>query len=67
MSIGGVTLMLGFALLHRSISIAFASLCFFIFIHVVVVRIEEPGLEKRFDGSYLEYKRSVKRWIPKWR
>ena len=67
MSIGAVTLMLGFAFLHRSISIAFASLCLFIFIHVVVVRIEEPALEKRFGGSYLEYKRSVNRWIPKWR
>ena len=67
MSIGGVTLMLGFGLLYRSISIAFASVCLFIFIHVIVVAVEEPALAKRFDGSYLEYKQSVKRWIPKWR
>ena len=67
MSVGAVTLMLGFGLLHRSISIAFASVCLFIFIHVIVVTIEEPGLAKRFDGSYIEYKQSVKRWIPRWR
>ncbi len=26
---------------------------------------EEPGLEKRFGGSYLEYKKNVRRWIPR--
>lgn len=67
MSIGGVTFVLGLGLLHRSISIAFASVCLFILIHVIVVAVEEPTLAKRFDGSYLEYKQSVKRWIPTWR
>ena len=67
MSMGAVTLMFGFGLLHRSISIALASVCLFILIHFVVVTIEEPGLAKRFDGSYLEYKQSVNRWIPRWR
>lgn len=34
-------------------------------IHYLVVRWEEPGLEKRFGSAYLDYKRSVPRWIPR--
>ena len=66
MSMGGVTLILGFGLFHRSISIACASAGLFILIHIIVVTVEEPALAKRFDGSYLQYKQAVKRWVPRW-
>ncbi len=33
--------------------------------HLFVVFYEEPGLERRFGQSYLDYKRSVNRWLPR--
>ena len=33
--------------------------------HVHFLLVEEPGLEQRFGAAYLEYKRSVPRWIPR--
>ena len=67
MYIGGLTLLIGFGFYHRSLSIVFSSLIFFLFLHLFVLFYEEPGLEKRFRQSYLDYKRSIKRWIPKWK
>jgi len=34
-------------------------------IHRIVVKREEPQLEKRFGDAYLNYKKRVPRWIPK--
>lgn len=28
---------------------------------------EEPGLERRFGGAYVEYRRHVPRWLPRLR
>jgi len=35
--------------------------------HLFVVFVEEPKLERRFGESYREYKRRVNRWVPGWR
>ncbi|PYQ37691.1 MAG: hypothetical protein DMG99_20600 [Acidobacteria bacterium] len=64
MSLGAVTMMFGWALVCRSISILILSVTLFLALHGFVVFVEEPGLEKRFGNSYLQYKRSVHRWIP---
>ncbi len=41
---------------------------FFFFLNTVYfVFVEEPGLERRFGESYLRYKATVPRWIPKLR
>lgn len=32
--------------------------------YTIIVRREEAGLEKRFGGEYLEYKKRVRRWMP---
>jgi len=32
---------------------------------IYIPLIEEPGLERRFGGSYLLYRRNVPRWIPR--
>ena len=65
MSLGGTLLFVGLGLYVRSISIlVFACLLFLLF-HIVAVYFEEPGLAKRFGESYLEYKRSAGRWIPR--
>ena len=34
---------------------------------LVVVCLEESGLEKRFGESYREYRRNVPRWLPRFR
>jgi protein-S-isoprenylcysteine O-methyltransferase Ste14 len=67
MSLGAVTMMLGLALFCRSISIMLSSALLFLFIHIFVVFVKEPGLERRFGGSYLQYKLSVNRWLPTFR
>jgi protein-S-isoprenylcysteine O-methyltransferase Ste14 len=67
MSLGGVVLMVGIALCHRSTLALALAAGLFIVMHLVIVRIEEPGIEKRFRESYREYKRNVPRWLPRWR
>jgi protein-S-isoprenylcysteine O-methyltransferase Ste14 len=67
MSLAGVILMVGIALWHRSaLGLGLAAGLFVLF-HAVVVCVEEPGLETRFGESYLQYKRNVPRWFPRWR
>lgn len=63
--IGGFVLYAGFGLFHRSISMTIFSLILFLLFHLFVVFVEEPGLERRFGRSYLEYKKSTNRWLPK--
>ena len=55
-------------------SIAFGSAWIFVWFllffgtnHIYFVNFEEPGLEKRFGGEYLTYKKNVPRWIPRLR
>jgi protein-S-isoprenylcysteine O-methyltransferase Ste14 len=67
MSLGAVTMMCGLALFCRSLSILLFSTLLFLLIHIFVVFVEEPGLEKRFGESYLQYKLSVNRWLPTFR
>ena len=64
MSLGAVTMMFGLALFCRSISILLFSAILFLALHGIVVFVEEPGLEKRFGESYLQYKHSVSRRLP---
>jgi protein-S-isoprenylcysteine O-methyltransferase Ste14 len=65
MSLAGVILMVGIGLWHRStLGLGLAAGLFVLF-HAVVVYVEEPGLEKRFGDSYREYRRNVRRWLPR--
>ncbi len=64
MSLGAVTLLGGLAFFERSPSMLLLTALLFVFLHAVVVLVEEPGLEKRFGGSYRSYKQSVNRWLP---
>ena len=65
MSFGATALFAGVGLWLRSISILLFSAILFLIFHCVAVRVEEPGLEKRFGNSYVVYKRTVGRWIPR--
>ncbi len=67
MYIGGLTVLIGWGLYLHSISILPLSLSVFLLVHLFALFVEEPGLEKRFGDSYLQYKKSVNRWIPKWK
>jgi protein-S-isoprenylcysteine O-methyltransferase Ste14 len=65
MSFGATALFAGLVLWLRSISILLFSAILFLIFHFVAVRIEEPGLERRFGSSYVAYKRTVGRWFPR--
>ena len=65
MSLGGIVLMAGIALWHRSTLALCLAVALFAVFHLVVVRIEEPGLERRFGESYRAYSRHVPRWVPR--
>ena len=67
MYIGAIILVIGFGLYIQSISIVLFSLVFLVIAHLFVFFVEEPGLENRFGQSYLDYKKAVNRWIPKWK
>ena len=64
-TLGGVILIVGIALWHRSaFGLGLAAMMFLV-MHLVVVYLEEPGLEKRFGDSYREYRLNVRRWVPR--
>lgn len=67
MSLAGVILFVGIALWHRSTLALGLAAGLFVLFHLVVVYVEEPGLERRFGDSYRAYKRAVPRWVPRWR
>lgn len=52
------------ALWFGSAGVFAAAALFTAFAHWVVVRVEEPGLRKRFGESYEAYCRRVPRWLP---
>ncbi len=57
LTVFGESLFFGYSLLLR-----YAVLLFVIF-HLVVVFIEEPHLENKFDEEYKAYKKRVRRWV----
>ena len=65
MYIGGLVLLIGFGLYERSISILFLALLLFPLVHLFVLFYEEPTLTRKFGSSYQEYRRAVRRWIPR--
>ena len=65
MMIGVWCVLIGEADLFMSVGILIWFLIFFIGSVILVPCWEEVDLEKRFGGSYKEYKSQVPRWIPK--
>ena len=62
---GVATVLTGEAVVFGSWRLALWALTFILFNHVYFLLVEEPGLERRFGESYLDYKRAVPRWIPR--
>jgi protein-S-isoprenylcysteine O-methyltransferase Ste14 len=61
---GVLTMLAGETLFLGSRVIGLWMLTFFVINNIYFVLHEEPGLERRFGGSYLEYKSAVRRWLP---
>ena len=62
---GVSTILIGEAVLFGSWHLALWALMVIALNHIYFLLVEEPGLERRFGDSYLDYKRSVPRWIPR--
>ncbi|MFI5119719.1 MAG: methyltransferase family protein [Thermoanaerobaculia bacterium] len=65
MYVGAITLMVGFGLVLRSPSVFGVAFAAFFLSNLFVIFVEEPGLARRFGESYLAYRRSTNRWIPR--
>jgi len=65
MAKGGLTVLFGWGLFRLSSSIVLFAVLMAILMHVFVLYVEEPKLERRYGESYMEYKRRVNRWIPR--
>jgi protein-S-isoprenylcysteine O-methyltransferase Ste14 len=65
MYIGGLAMLVGFGLWHRSPSMLLFAGLPFLLVHAFVVFYEEPQLDGGFGAAYEQYKRAVRRWIPR--
>ena len=62
---GVITMLCAEAIFFQSWPLLGWAIIFFLGNAVYFPLFEEKGLEARFDGAYLEYKRNVPRWIPR--
>ena len=67
MYIGGGMVLIGFGMYELSFSMILFSFVWLLFFHLLVLFYEEPVLEKKFGQSYLEYKKNVNRWLPRFK
>ena len=67
MYLGVATAILGEAALFRSLHVVEYAFIMLTIAHVFVITYEEPTLRRQFGESYEEYRRTVPRWIPKFR
>jgi protein-S-isoprenylcysteine O-methyltransferase Ste14 len=64
MYVGVLWVLLGEALLFRSVPLLTYTAIWFVVVNLFVVFYEEPALRARFGESYEQYRRAVRRWIP---
>jgi protein-S-isoprenylcysteine O-methyltransferase Ste14 len=63
MYLGLATVLLGFAIFFGSPAMLIAPLVFFLMIDRMLIPHEEATLERLFGEQYLEYRRTVRRWL----
>jgi protein-S-isoprenylcysteine O-methyltransferase Ste14 len=63
--IGALLVVLGEAWLFASPWLLAYAAAMAVCCHLFVTGYEERALRRRFDGSYLEYRQAVPRWIPR--
>lgn len=64
MAKGGLTVLAGWGFSRLSTSILLFAGAMAGLMHLFVVYVEEPKLERRFGQSYRDYKSRVNRWFP---
>jgi protein-S-isoprenylcysteine O-methyltransferase Ste14 len=64
MVVGAMGLLVGIALLARSILVLTYSVAFALVLNFYCTRTEEPELLERFGRDYTDYQRRVPRWLP---
>jgi protein-S-isoprenylcysteine O-methyltransferase Ste14 len=67
MYIGVALVIVGEAVLFRKSHLAEYAAVMLLIAHTFVVLYEEPTLHRQFGESYDAYRRSVPRWIPKFK
>jgi protein-S-isoprenylcysteine O-methyltransferase Ste14 len=65
MYVGAIMLMVGFGLVLGAPSVFGVALAAFFLSNLFVLFVEEPGLARRFGETYLAYRRTTNRWIPR--
>jgi protein-S-isoprenylcysteine O-methyltransferase Ste14 len=65
MYVGVLTTLVGHALWFGSRALLVYAGCVFLLFHLFITLYEEPNLAQRFGDSYLRYRASVPRWIPR--
>jgi protein-S-isoprenylcysteine O-methyltransferase Ste14 len=65
MYVGLVFILLGEGLFFRSWRLLGYAATFWACLHLLVTLYEERALAKKFGSSYAQYRREVRRWIPK--
>lgn len=65
MYIGVLAMILGQAILFRSLALAGYALLVWIVMHLFVIGVEEPSLRRQFGESYEAYARATPRWLPR--
>lgn len=64
MYVGVLMILSGEALLFESVALLAYAVGWFVWINLVIIFYEEPGLRSRFGASYERYSRAVGRWLP---
>ncbi len=64
---GVAALLAGEALALGSLGIALYAAGFLLVAHVLILKVEEPELARRFGEEYAAYRRRVPRWLPRLR
>ncbi len=65
MYIAVLSVVIGEAILFRSLLLVEYTLLVWLVVHLFVVFVEEPSLRGQFGGSYETYLRTVRRWLPR--
>lgn len=65
MYIGGAAMLAGYGLYAGSPSVLLLAAGMFALAHTFVILYEEPTLRKSFGQTYVDYCRSVRRWLPR--
>ncbi len=65
MYIAVLSVVIGEAILFRSLPLVEYALLVWLVVHLFVVFVEEPSLRGQFGDSYETYLRTVRRWLPR--